>query len=194
MSLPTASAILSRMPNSLRVSLRRGEIAASIALRTFSSDSGGLGPGGIDSDLRTVFWTIASEFSPGIRIGDLLYFNTIPATTEKPCVAVGVGPNSGGILQKTAAILLSDTITIDGQDCSAKIGAVPQDLMIEAAGFRTDDTQTFFIPQSLLPSSSEILAVGTPVVISGKNYAVQTASTDPRCLLCCVTVKRRGAE
>jgi hypothetical protein len=194
MSLPNPSAIITTLPGAMRVTVRRGAVTATVAARTNTNDSGSMSAGGIESELRTVLWTLGSAFSPAIRIADVLYFDTIPATVETPCIVAGVGPNTAGLLQRSLCLVLSDTVTLDGKDCACKIGAIAQDIVFEASGFRPDDMQGLFIPVALLPDPSQLPTTGTPCLISGAAYTVQRCSLDARRGVCCLTVKRGGAE
>jgi len=180
-----ATSILSTLPNGLRVTVKRGNEVASLAVRTAINESGQMSLGGIDRLARTNLWTLVADFPIRIQIGDVLTMGTTPA------FVVNAMTSCGNLINRAQVILCEDTVTISGIDIACQIGMLEQDIAVDLGGFLPEDKQGFFVPVSLLPEGLEINQ-STPVQIAGEQLIVEKIARDPRHDILCVTCRRRG--
>lgn len=186
--MPNATSILSTLPNGLRAEVSRDDGAvASLAIRTALRDSGQLSLGGMDSDLRTAVWTLASDFKTPIRVGDVLMVDKVPA------IVVDVLTTCGNLVCRSQVLLCEDTVTINDVDIACSIGLLDQSVDPGLGGFLPEDMQGLFIPESLLPEGVTITQ-STVVTFHGEDLVVEKVSRSPDHSILCVTCKRRGDE
>lgn len=181
--LPTASAAVSR-----------GSVIASKALRMAINESGNISLGGIDCDVRTAIWVMAAEFSPRVRVGDVLIVDAIPA------FVVSAMLSTANLIIRAQIVLCEDSVTVGDTTIPCHIGLLAQDVETSLGGFLPDDVQGFFVPESIIPEvigddgephQVEIVAT-TQVQVSGETFTVEKVSRDARHGVLCVTCRRRG--
>ena len=195
MSLPNPTSLLRCLPSGLRVTVARGDVVGSLAVRTNDTDTGSISLGGIECDSRCWLHTLVADFNPRLRIGDVLTVDAAPATgTVTWAFVLNVGPNTGNLIQRCQVVLLDDLVTIGESDpIPCHLGLLAQDVLDSLGGFRPDDTQGFFIPEVLLPDGYEDLPEATPVTIHDETFEVARVSRSARHEVLCVTCQRRGA-
>ena len=164
----------------------RGETSASIAFRGAISEEGQLSLSGLERYARTHVWTLYSEFSPRIGIGDVLMID------DTPSFVVDSRTTCGNFINRARVVLCEDTVTINDQEVKCQLGGMTQDADMDLGGTRPDDFQGFYIPESIIPESVEI-SISTPVLISGSQLLVEKISRDAKYGILCVTCRKRGA-
>ena len=186
MSLPNATSILSTLPSGIRATVSRGGVVATYAVRTAINESGSLSQGGLERFAKTNVWTVCADFSPRISVGDVLKVGGLDA------FVVDAMTSCANLISKANVVLCEDVVTVGDLSFNCQLGMVSQEFEPGLTGFLPDDTQGFFVPESIIPEGVE-LDISTAVVIAGKNYTVAKVSRDARYGILCVTCKG-GAE
>lgn len=195
MGLPNATSILSTLPGGLRATVSRGSVVASLAVRTAINEAGQLSLGGLERMARNNIWTLVADFTPRVKVGDVLTVNGVPA------FVVDAMTSCGNLVSRAQVVLCEDSVTTGELVIPCHLGLLGQDVEVSLGGFLPDDVQGFFVPESILPSTigddGEAhlveIAVSTQVLISGETFNVEKVARDSRHDVLCVTCRRRGA-
>jgi len=102
MGLPNATSILSTLPGGLRVTVKRGSVVASLAVRTSITETGQSSEGVVDRFARANIWTIMADFDPRIKVGDMLTVNGIQG------IVVEATSSCGDLISRATVVLGND--------------------------------------------------------------------------------------
>lgn len=186
MGLPNATSILSTLPDGLRATVSRGGVVASLAVRTAINEAGQMSLSGLDRFARVNVWTLVSDFDPRVSVGDTLTVDDVPA------IVTDAMTTCAALVNRAQVVLCEDAVAIGDVSVACHLGMLGQDTLTDLGGFTPEDTQGFFVPESIIPDGVTLQPT-QPVTIGSEQLIVERVSRDSRHGVLCVTARRKGA-